>query len=413
MNNINKKTSNNDKDLNNITDRKKPVENVLVLQGGGSLGAFACGAYKALLRKNLKFDIIAGTSIGAINGAIIAGSKNNNPAQDLEDFWLELAESSYTIIPDIITFDYDDKTKVTKLKTIPSASLNAAFYGVPKMFVPRWFQTNISNNSNKINDKNSFIQWLPWNWTYIYDNSALGKTLEKYIDFKKLSLHDQSEIKDRGMNSNYSSSENIRLIVTAVNVLNSKPLIFDSFKMQIQLKHLLASVGYPNYGFSWVEVENGVYGWDGSLLSNTPMREVILQSPSNDKNIFIVENYSKKIDELPSDMTEVQARIKDILYGDKTESFRQISKLLTRHLELIENMYNELEFSKMNTKKADYIKKEYQQLVHKYGAKILNITKISRGNTKSPYPLQNADFSIHTVKSLIKEGEDKAMKILK
>ena len=111
-------------------------------------------------------------------------------------------------------------------------------------------------------------------------------------------------------------------------------------------------------------------------------------------------------------MTEVQARIKDILYGDKTESFRQISKLLTRHLELIENMYNELEFSKMNTKKADYIKKEYQQLVHKYGAKILNITKISRGNTKSPYPLQNADFSIHTVKSLIKEGEDKAMKVL-
>ena len=414
MNNINKKTSNNDKDLNNITARKKPVENVLVLQGGGSLGAFACGVYKALFRKNLKFDIIAGTSIGAINGAIIAGSKNNNPAQDLEDFWLELAESSYTIIPDIITFDYDDKTKVTKLKTIPSASLNAAFYGVPKMFVPRWFQTNISNNSNNINDKNSFIQWLPWNWTYIYDNSALGKTLEKYIDFKKLSLHDQSEIKDRGMDSNYSSSsENIRLIVTAVNVLNSKPLIFDSFKMPIQLKHLLASVGYPNYGFSWVEVENGVYGWDGSLLSNTPMREVILQSPSNDKNIFIVENYSKKIDELPSDMTEVQARIKDILYGDKTESFRQISKLLTRHLELIENMYNELEFSKMNTKKADYIKKEYQQLVHKYGAKILNIIKISRGNTESPYPLQNADFSIHTVKSLIKEGEDKAMKILK
>ncbi|HJT84251.1 MAG TPA: hypothetical protein VJ697_07195, partial [Nitrososphaeraceae archaeon] len=352
--------------------------------------------------------------IGAINGAIIAGSKNNNPAQDLEDFWLELAESSYTIIPDMITFDYDDKTKVTKLKTIPSASLNAAFYGVPKMFVPRWFQTNISNNSNNINDKNSFIQWLPWNWTYIYDNSALGKTLEKYIDFKKLSLHDQSEIKDRGMDSNYSSSsENIRLIVTAVNVLNSKPLIFDSFKMQIQLKHLLASVGYPNYGFSWVEVEDGVYGWDGSLLSNTPMREVILQSPSNDKNIFIVENYSKKINELPSDMTEVQARIKDILYGDKTESFRQISKLLTRHLELIENMYNELEFSKMNTKKADYIKKEYQQLVHKYGAKILNIIKISRGNTESPYPLQNADFSIHTVKSLIKEGEDKAMKILK
>ena len=75
--------------------------------------------------------------------------------------------------------------------------------------------------------------------------------------------------------------------------------------MQIQFKHLLASVGYPNYGFSWVEVDDGVYGWDRSLLSNTPMREVILQSPSHDKNIFIVENHAKIIKELPSDMTKV------------------------------------------------------------------------------------------------------------
>lgn len=73
--------------------------------------------------------------------------------------------------------------------------------------------------------------------------------------------------------------------------------------------------------FSWVEVDDGVYGWDGSLLSNTPMREVILQSPSRDKNIFIVENHAKIIKELLSDMTEVQARIKDILFGDKTRSF--------------------------------------------------------------------------------------------
>ena len=113
---------------------------------------------------------------------------------------------------------------------------------------------------------------------------------------------------------------------------------------------------------------------DGSLSSNTPMREVIPQSPSHDKNISIVENQSKIIKELPSDMTEVQARIKDILFGDKTRSFVQISKLITRQLELIENMYSELDFSKMDLKKVEHIKKEYEQLVHKYGSKILNIT---------------------------------------
>jgi NTE family protein len=143
------------------------------------------------------------------------------------------------------------------------------------------------------------------------------------------------------------------------------------------------------------------------------MREVILQSPSHDKNIVIVENHSKIIKELPSDMTEVQARIKDILYGDKTRSFGQISKLITRQLELIENMYSELDFSKMESKKVDRIKKEYQQLVRNYGAKILSITRISKGSTESPYPLQNADFSVKTIKTLIKEGESRVMEILK
>jgi NTE family protein len=398
MNNTKNTTTNN----NNAISRKRSIENVLVLQGGGSLGAFACGVFKALYKKNIKFHIVSGTSIGAINGAIIAGSKSDNPVQDLEDFWIELAESSYTIIPDIVTFDYDDKTKQTKLKTVPSASLNAALYGVPKMFIPRWFQINKLMTTAT----DSYLgqqQQFPWNWTYIYDSSPLGKTLEKYINFQKLSPSNNS--------SSYTSIT-IHLIVTAVNVLTADPLLFDSFKMQIQLKHLLASVGYPNYGFSWVEVENGVYGWDGSLLSNTPMREVILQSPYNDKNIFIVENHSKTIKELPSDMTEVQARIKDILYGDKTRSFRQISKLITRQLELIEQMYQQLDFSKMDSKKSENIKKEYQQLVSKYGAKILNVTRISKGNAESPYPLQNADFSVKTVKTLINEGEARAMKIL-
>ena len=71
---------------------EKGTENVLILQGGGSLGAFACGVFKAFAKRNVKFDIIAGTSIGGINGAIAAGSRNNRPEKDLEDLWLELAQ---------------------------------------------------------------------------------------------------------------------------------------------------------------------------------------------------------------------------------------------------------------------------------------------------------------------------------
>ena len=70
------------------------LENVLILQGGGSLGAFGCGVFKALANNNIKLDIVAGTSIGGINAAIIAGSKDEkHPEQMLEQFWLELSQS--------------------------------------------------------------------------------------------------------------------------------------------------------------------------------------------------------------------------------------------------------------------------------------------------------------------------------
>src|SRR6476659_787339 len=70
------------------------LENVLVLQGGGSLGAFGCGVFKALVNNNIKLDIVAGTSIGSLNAAIIAGSKGDHPEQNLEQFWLELADGN-------------------------------------------------------------------------------------------------------------------------------------------------------------------------------------------------------------------------------------------------------------------------------------------------------------------------------
>ena len=66
-------------------DYNSKLENVLILQGGGSLGAFGCGVFKALANNNIKLDIVAGTSIGRINAAIIAGSKvQKHPEQALE-----------------------------------------------------------------------------------------------------------------------------------------------------------------------------------------------------------------------------------------------------------------------------------------------------------------------------------------
>ncbi|HYF99396.1 MAG TPA: patatin-like phospholipase family protein [Candidatus Saccharimonadales bacterium] len=139
----------------------REVENVLVLQGGGSLGAFSCGVYKALAEENIKIDIVAGTSIGGINAAIIAGSKDNNtPEKNLEEFWYELSDSSYEIIPETSAFIYNSSKRTSDYERMPSAANNAALFGVPKMFVPMWDWSNVFKDRDYFN---------PANWTYIYD----------------------------------------------------------------------------------------------------------------------------------------------------------------------------------------------------------------------------------------------------
>jgi NTE family protein len=83
----------------------------------------------------------------------------------------------------------------------------------------------------------------------------------------------------------------LRLIITAVDVLSGRPLIFDNSKTIIEAKYILAISGYPIYGFPWVRISNNgksMYAGDGSLLSNTPIREVLFVSPKTNKNILIV-----------------------------------------------------------------------------------------------------------------------------
>jgi NTE family protein len=388
----------------------RQTENVLVLQGGGSLGAFACGVFKALVKKDIRIDIAAGTSMGAVNAAIIVGSKTDHPEKDLEEFWLEIAESNHTIIPDTYLLDYDSIRGRYIPKQISSASANAAIFGVPKMFVPRWWSLQptdqgILSDSEEDGPKPQYFT-DPRSWTYVYDHSPLAKTLDKYVDYKKLNLAATKE----------ELPQIRRLIITAVDVMTSRPLIFDNTKMEIKAKHILASSGYPIYGFPWVEVEKGLYGWDGSLLSNTPVREVLSASPRNDKNIFIVENYTRNIHRLPSNMAEVESRAKDILFSDKNMENIKMSKLITRQIQLIERLYEVfdklVDKSKLDDKEVENIKSEYNTLIGNYGAVIKSVTRIVRTELESPSMLQNADFSPQTIKELIVQGERKTLEEL-
>jgi NTE family protein len=396
-------------------DLSDTVEKVLILQGGGSLGAFGCGVFKALANSNIKIDIIAGTSIGGLNASIIAGSKGeDHPEKALEQYWLELGEDSsanfnspfmewlarYPLLtptplpppPSTPNTDHSAMTHISQVKSVMSF-YSSAIYGNNKIFVPRW------RPEFAFTDPEYFT---PNKWTYLYDHLPLLKTAEKYIDYNKLQPN---------------GKPNSRLIITAVNVMTAEPLIFDSAKQQITSKHILAATGYPSYYFPWAEVEKGVYAWDGSLLSNTPLREVIDASPVKDKQVFLVENYPKRCDALPDNLLEVQHRARDIMFSDKTIHNVQMSKTITYYLRLINDLYKMLEVHFSSEKKEDIekfekIRARYKKVSEEHGAEIKRVHYITRSE---PFPslYENADFSTETIKASIKDGESKTNQILR
>lgn len=387
------------------------IENVLILQGGGSLGAFGCGVFKALSESNVKIDIVAGTSIGGVNAVLIAGNKNEkHPEQLLEEFWLELADSFVdldNVSPSLewlianYCYYYSPSSEDRKNKLIRSIEeyrnksvtsfLSSAILGNDKMFKARW------RPEYSLIDPGYFE---PAKWTYLYDHSPLAKTIEKYIDYDKLRPN---------------GNPNSRLIMTAVNVLTSEPLIFDSSLQQITARHVLATCGYPSYNFPWVEVEQGVYAWDGGLLSNTPLREVIDASPIIDKRIFLVENYPKKIGSLPENLAAVYHRTRDIIFCDKTLSTVTMSKVITRYLRYIDELYQMIEahvdMTKVDKTQLEKIRKKYKKYKQETGAEIKCVYYISRDE---PFPsiYENADFSPRAIKDSIREGEMKTKQIV-
>lgn len=397
-------------------EKRKRLEKVLILQGGGSLGAFGCGVFKAIEKHGIKLDIVAGTSIGGINAAIIAGTKEiGEISRKLEEFWIELSEGFIQIspaeqyteyrpfnnffeniffplpknssLPNHFSLKKEHQAKVGQITSF----ISSATFGNSKFFLPRWMRPGGMFDLDSL---------TPWKWTYLYDHSPLIKTLDKYIDYEKL---------------NPNSSNRPRLILTAVNVLNSKALTFDSNSQQIKPKHILATSAYPLYNFPWIETEKGVYAWDGGLLSNTPLREVLDASPIVDKIIFLVENYPKKIDKLPSNLGEVYHRARDIIFSDKTEHNLKMAATITRYLDFIEDLYQIVNSNKdkmgLDEKLMKKIDRNYKKYRQDHGAEIKKIFYISR-DEEFPHIYENADFSPKTIMNSIREGEEKAEKVI-
>ncbi|PHN95917.1 patatin, partial [Tenacibaculum discolor] len=70
-----------------------PPQTVLVLQGGGALGAYQGGVYEMLAEHGYHPDWVVGTSIGAINSALIAGNPPELRLARLQAFWHQVARA--------------------------------------------------------------------------------------------------------------------------------------------------------------------------------------------------------------------------------------------------------------------------------------------------------------------------------
>ena len=98
----------------------------------------------------------------------------------------------------------------------------------------------------------------------------------------------------------------------------------------------------------------------------------------------------------------------DIIFSDKSKFTIKMSRLITRKIKLIEEIYDVFENSRENLKlhsdKVSFIEKEYNDT---YGTEILSINRIIKDRIEKPHILKNADFSPKIVKDLIYQGEKK------
>jgi NTE family protein len=76
-----------------------PGQVVLVLQGGGALGAYQVGVYQALHDAGIEPDWVMGTSIGAINAALIAGNAPDRRIHRLSAFWRHVEQPARIVGP--------------------------------------------------------------------------------------------------------------------------------------------------------------------------------------------------------------------------------------------------------------------------------------------------------------------------
>lgn len=262
-----------------------PDEVALVLQGGGALGSYQAGIVERLAELDIGIDWVAGISIGAINAAIIAGNPPERRVEQLRAFW-ELVSGG------LPNFCLPEQQEIREAAHLAAAGA-VALWGIPGFFrphgLPAWWAPAGS----------------PEALSY-YDTTPLRETLDSLVDWDRV---------------NHGP---MRFSVGAVDIETGNFTYFDNqdphWRGRIDARHVMASGALPP-GLPPVEIEGRHY-WDGGLVSNTPLAHV-LDHQAGDLLIFQVDLFPAE-GPLPSEMSEVWSRQKDIQYSSRTRQVTDV-----------------------------------------------------------------------------------------
>jgi NTE family protein len=293
------------------TRPRPPFECIaLLLQGGGALGAYQAGVYEALTEADLHPDWIAGISIGAINGALIAGNAPEARVGKLRAFWEGVSARPWC--------DWGERSFAAKGDVV------------------RQWLNQMSANLALVNGASGFFTpRFPAPWlhppgtieaTSAYDTGSLKATLERLIDFDRV------------------NASGMRFSAGAVNVRSGNFVYFDTTTHTIGPEHIMASAALPP-GFPAVEIE-GEHYWDGGLVSNTPLRWVVDSDPHLDTLAFQVDLWNAR-GEPPRTLAEVATRQKEIQYSSRTragtDNFKYVQRLRRAMSDLFQKLPEDLQ----------------------------------------------------------------------
>ena len=443
------------------------------------MGAYAA-AYRFLRHRDKEklrterqvFDIVAGTSIGAINSAILVSFVKENKtwegsAERLIDFWNYLSV-------DPISNSFEDYVMAwwkywssffTGLATSEAArryyaAKEFAFSGVPKVFTPPH-----TDPDRRFCD--TFNAW------YRYDNQPLKKSLERFAKFPIATSHEENEP---------------RLLLVAVDVALAMPVMFDSYVKDdgsrqtgygslildknngqgkspkivgfehvirypegINADHVIASAAVPvNFDYVQLQVDDydhkaesyfkkTHYFWDGGILANTPLLPVItahrqywyytrkVKDAVPKLNIVLIGLHPAQVEDVPWDRDGVLNRNSDIVYGDRTKQDESIALVISEYVQLVKKIIKVAREEGVSQKVIDDLLDQpianqdrlvgVRALTYRDGIEgMVNIGSVIRFQRKHDnHSISNKifDFSSNTIRRLEQNGFDDVVDYVK